>query len=64
MVGKSRMALLNLDIEKKTATQLFERLSEIDYYLGDWDISWDSTKKLIQERNKIVEALRKLGYEP
>jgi len=63
------MALLKnkwkiLPHEQHIAEQLFQRLSEIDDELKDFFISWDTTKRLLQEQTEIKDILQKLGYEP
>ena len=59
------MALLTiLPHEQKIITELFNRLCAIDFLLMDFHISWDETKRLLQERTEIQEIIRKLGYEP
>ena len=57
------MALLKLlPNEQRNAEMIFQRLSEIDSELKDYFISWDKTKKLLEERKQLEEILRKLGY--
>lgn len=63
------MALLTtkwtvLPHEKKSALEIFKRLTEIDYALRDYFISWEQTKRLLQEQTKLIDLLKKLGYEP
>ena len=57
------MALLKLlPNEQRSAEIMFCRLSEIDNELKDYFISWDKTKKLLEERKQLEERLHKLGY--
>lgn len=57
------MALLKLlPNEQRNAEIMFWRLSEIDNELKDYFISWDKTKKLLEERKQLEERLHKLGY--
>ena len=55
------MALLT---REPTIIELFNRLSVIDYLLMDFHISWDETRRLLQERAEIKDKIQKLGYEP
>ena len=50
--------------EEKSALEIFKRLTEIDYALRDYFISWEQTKRLLQEQTKLIDLLKKLGYEP
>lgn len=50
--------------EEKLALEIFKRLTEIDYALRDYFISWEQTKRLLQEQTKLIDLLKKLGYEP
>ena len=63
------MALLTtkwtvLPHEEKSALEIFKRLTEIDYALRDCFISWEQTQRLLQEQTKLIDLLKKLGYEP
>ena len=63
MAGKGRMALLKLlPNEQRSVETIFQRLSEIDNELKDYFISWDKTKKLLEERKQLEEILHKFGY--
>lgn len=50
--------------EEKSALEIFKRLIEIDYALRDYFISWEQTQRLLQEQTKLIDLLKKLGYEP
>jgi hypothetical protein len=67
LVGEVRMALLTkwklLPEEERTAQELFDRLLYIESELADFYISWNKTKKLLQERVEIRNILCKLGYD-
>lgn len=63
------MALLTtkwtvLPHEERSALEIFKRLIEIDYALRDYFISWEQTQRLLQEQTKLIDLLKKLGYEP
>lgn len=45
-------------------TAIRQRLYQIDTALMDYFISWDRTKRLLQEQAKLHEKLRELGFEP
>ena len=69
MACESGVALLTtrwtmLPHEEKSALDIFKRLTEIDYALRDYFISWEQTKRLLQERTELIDLLKKLGYEP
>lgn len=50
--------------EERSALEIFKRLAEIDYALRDYFISWEQTQRLLQEQTKLIDLLKKLGYEP
>lgn len=50
-------------MEKKSASEIFKRLIEIDYALRDYFISWEQTQRLLQEQAELNDLLKKLGYE-
>jgi len=50
--------------EEKLALEIFKRLTEIDYALRDYFISWAQIKRLLQEQAELIDLLKKLGYEP
>ena len=52
------------DPQEKSALEIFKRLIEIDYALRDYFISWEQTKRLLQEQTELIDLLKKLGYEP
>lgn len=63
------MALLTtkwtvLPHEERSALEILKRLIEIDYALRDYFISWEQTQRLLQEQTKLIDLLKKLGYEP
>lgn len=45
-------------------TRIRQRLSYIDDALKDYFISWNTTKRLLQEQTELEAQLRELGYEP
>lgn len=54
----------NLKYAFAQETAIRQRLYQIDTALMDYFISWDRTKRLLQEQAKLHEKLRELGFEP
>lgn len=44
-------------------SKMYERLNEIEDRLTDYFISWDETKRLLEEKEDIILQLKSMGWD-